>query len=187
MDPDEKRGTGGGLNTGGARYPDESDRSRGDSGGHQTGSGSTQTGSGSYQTGSDGTRSSSGAPSSASNGEAAPPSYFQSMAEAAARKARDEERRAPGVWMPGPDDFDRDPEPGDGTDFGTDGPEREYTSRQLGLRLRPKHYERLLEAARLYGVRPTTMARMMIVRGTKAIHDAELRARARELRDSGSE
>jgi hypothetical protein len=89
--------------------------------------------------------------------------------------------------MPGPEDFDRDPDPGDDTGFGTDGPPRDYTSRQLGIRLRPKHWERLLEAARLYGVRPTTMARMMIVRGTNAIYDAELRARAREWRESGSE
>jgi hypothetical protein len=89
--------------------------------------------------------------------------------------------------MPGPEDLDRDPETGDDTEFGTDGPPRDYTSRQLGIRLRPKHWERLLEAARLYGVRPTTMARMMIVRGTNAIYEAEVRARARELRESGSE
>jgi hypothetical protein len=89
--------------------------------------------------------------------------------------------------MPGPEDLDRDPEPGDDTEFGTDGPARDYTSRQLGIRLRPKHWERLLEAARLYGVRPTTMARMMIVRGTNAIYEAEVRARALELRESGSE
>jgi hypothetical protein len=89
--------------------------------------------------------------------------------------------------MPGPGELERDFEPADDTEFGTDGPAREYTSRQLGIRLRPKHYERLLECARLYGVRPTTFARMMIVRGTNAIHEAELRARARELRDAGSE
>jgi hypothetical protein len=198
MDPDEKRGTGDELKTGGARYPNESDRSHGsarypesdgshDSARYPNESDRSHGDSESHQTDSDGARSSSGTPSSASNGEVAPPNYLHSVAEAAARKARDEERRAPGVWMPGPDHFDRDPEPGDGTDFGTDGPEREYTSRQLGLRLRPKHYERLLEAARLYGVRPTTMARMMIVRGTNAIHDAELRARARELKESASE
>jgi hypothetical protein len=109
------------------------------------------------------------------------------MAIAATRKERDERNRAPGVWLPGSEDLDRDPEPGDDTDFGTDGPERDYTSRQLGIRLRPKHWERLLDCARVYGVRPTTMARMMIVRGTNAIHDAELRARARELKEYGSE
>jgi hypothetical protein len=81
------------------------------------------------------------------------------MAEAAARKHRDQQSRTPGTWMPGAEELDRDPEPGDDTEFGTDGPKRDYTSRQLGIRLRPKHFERLLEAARLYGVRPTTMAR----------------------------
>jgi hypothetical protein len=109
------------------------------------------------------------------------------MAKVAAQRERDERNRAPGTWMPGSEDLDRDPEPGDDTEFGTDGPKRDYTSRQLGIRLRPRHWDRLLEAARLYGVRPTTMARMMIVRGTNAIHDAELRARAREWKESGSE
>ena len=42
---------------------------------------------------------------------------------------------------------------------------------------------RLLQAAELYGVRPTTLARMMVVRGVNAIHDAELARRARLLRD----
>jgi hypothetical protein len=171
--PGEERGTGGVFDTGGARYPDESDGSR--------------LGSERYQTGSDGTRSSTDRPSLQPELEAEEPDFFSTLARTAARKERDEERRAPGTWMPGHEDLDRDPAPGDGTDFGTDGPEREYTSRQLGLRLRPKHYDRLVDAARLYGVRPTTMARMMIVRGTNAIHDAELRARARELKESGSE
>jgi hypothetical protein len=105
------------------------------------------------------------------------------MARARAQKERDERRRAPGVWLPGSEDLDPDPDPRDDTEFGADGPVREYTSRQLGLRLRPKQFDRLLEVARLYGVRPTTMARMMVVRGINAIHDAELRARARELRE----
>jgi hypothetical protein len=116
-----------------------------------------------------------------------PPDYLEAAARARAQKEREERRRAPGTWMPGPDDFDRDPEPSDDTEFGTDGPVREYTSRQIGVRLRPKQFERLLECARLYGVRPTTMARMMIVRGTNAIHEAELRSRAREWREAGSE
>jgi len=122
-----------------------------------------------------------------SAGRSAPPDYAASLAKVATQRERDERNRAPGIWMPGQEELDRDPEPGDDTDFGTDGPERDYTSRQLGIRLRPKHWERLLEAARMYGVRPTTMARMMIVRGTNAICEAEMRARAREWRDSGSE
>jgi len=83
--------------------------------------------------------------------------------------------------MPGSDDFDRDPEAGDDSGFGVDGPARPTASRQLGLRLRPQHFERLLEAARLYGVRPTTMARMMVIRGINAIHDAEQRHKAEDL------
>jgi hypothetical protein len=54
------------------------------------------------------------------------------------------------------------------------------------LRSGATRYERLLECAPLYGVRPTTFARMMIVRGTNAIHEAELRARARDVRDAGA-
>jgi hypothetical protein len=122
-----------------------------------------------------------------SAGQTAPSDCAVSLAKAATQREQDERNRAPGTWMPGPEDLDRDSEPGDNTDFGTDGPERDYTSRQLGVRLRPKHWERLLDAARMYGVRPTTMARMMIVRGTNAIHEAEMRARAREWRESGSE
>jgi len=109
------------------------------------------------------------------------------MAAARARKDLDERRRAPGTWAPGSEDFNRDPEPQDDTEFGVDGPVREYTSRQLGVRLRPKQFDRLLEAARLYGVRPTTFARMMIVRGTNAIHDAERRSQVRDWLESGGD
>src|SRR5207248_6239158 len=80
------------------------------------------------------------------------PDYMASAARIKQRKEQDERRRAPGIWLPGSHDFDRDPEPGDDTEFGVDGPVREYASRQLGLRLRPKQFERLLEMARLYGV-----------------------------------
>jgi hypothetical protein len=149
------------------RYPVDSDRIGGDGAGDQLGS--------------EGTRSHADNPSSLPDGPES--DYISAMARARQRKERDEQRRAPGTWLPGSDDFDRDPEPGEDTEFGVDGPIREYTSRQLGLRLRPKQFERLLEAARLYGVRPTTMARMMVVRGINAIYDAELRSRARELRD----
>ena len=46
---------------------------------------------------------------------------------------------------------------------------------QVGVRLRQSDFHRLSRAAEIYGVRPTTMARMMILRGVKAILDAELR------------
>ncbi len=132
-----------------------------------------QTDSAGHQIDSAGTRSSTRTPSRVSpeareergdGTDREAPDYAKSLAKAAAQKRRDERNRAPGTWMPGSEDLDRDPQPGDDTDW-----------------------ERLLEAARLYGVRPTTMARMMIVRGTNAICDAELRARARELTETGSE
>jgi hypothetical protein len=53
-------------------------------------------------------------------------------------------------------------------------------SQQLGLRLRPKHFEQLGKVADLYGVRPTAMARMMVIRGINAVLDAERRRMARE-------
>jgi hypothetical protein len=109
------------------------------------------------------------------------------MARAESRRRRDQERRAPGTWMPGSEDLDRDPRPGDGTGFAVDGPKREYASHQLGVRLRPEQFDRVREAARLYGVRPTTLARMMIIRGTKAIEEAENRARARELLENADD
>ena len=157
---------GGARRTDGSRYPVDGDDLRAGSAGDQVGSEGTQ--SPTHNT-------------PANVDEPRPPDFFESMARVAAQKERDERRRAPGTWMPVAEDLDRDPEPGDETDFGTDGPPRDYTSRQIGLRLRPQHFELLREAAALYGVRPTTMARMMIVRGIKAIHEAELRARAREL------
>lgn len=41
-------------------------------------------------------------------------------------------------------------------------------SRQLNFRIGPEGYERLGEAARLFGVRPTTLARMLVTRGVDA-------------------
>jgi hypothetical protein len=191
IEPEEDRSPGGVSSPGGGRYRNASagyqrddQRDPGDPGGDHAASGGDQSGSGD-------TQSSTPHPSSGLGDEQEDdreaPDFAKSMAKVAAQKERDERNRAPGTWMPGSEDLDRDPEPGDDTEFGTDGPKRDYTSRQLGIRLRPKHWDRLLEAARLYGVRPTTMPRMMIVRGTNAIHDAELRARAREWKESGSE
>jgi hypothetical protein len=203
LDSDRSDLDGGGDQTGSDGHQSRSGDSQTASDGSQSPSGDSQIGSdgsfpsGSSQTGSDGSRYSEHPPHprpeeprrhpEKQEDDPQPPDYLASAARARAQKERDERRRAPGSWMPGPDDFDRDPEPRDDTEFGTDGPVREYASRQIGVRLRPKQFERLLEAARLYGVRPTTMARMMIVRGTNALHDAELRSRARELRDAGSE
>ncbi len=51
------------------------------------------------------------------------------------------------------------------------------TSKQVGVRLRPAQWNRLLLVARWSGVRPTTMARILINRGARAIIDEELRYR----------
>lgn len=40
--------------------------------------------------------------------------------------------------------------------------------RQVGFRLGPTEHERLAQAARLHGVRPATLARMLTVRGVEA-------------------
>lgn len=53
------------------------------------------------------------------------------------------------------------------------------TSQQVGVRLRPAQWNRLLLVARWSGVRPTTMARILINRGARAIIDEELRYRRR--------
>lgn len=46
-------------------------------------------------------------------------------------------------------------------------------SRQVSFRLGPDEHERLLEAARAYGMRPAVLARLLTVRGVnRALHDA---------------
>jgi hypothetical protein len=55
----------------------------------------------------------------------------------------------------------------------------------VGVRLRPRDFERLGRAADLYGVRRTTLARMMIIRGVNAILEAELRRDGELLRERG--
>jgi hypothetical protein len=104
------------------------------------------------------------------------------FAEAEANIARREERRNPGTWLPGVDDLDSEPGPGDETGFSRDDFVG-HGSRQLGLRLRPKHFDRLCQVAELYGVRPTTLARMMVIRGVNAVIEAENRRKAEMLGD----
>jgi hypothetical protein len=62
-------------------------------------------------------------------------------------------------WLPGPwlgeDEPDRYP--------------RGRMPRQVGCRLTHSQYEALVEAADLYGVRPTTLARQLVNRGVRAI------------------
>lgn len=50
-------------------------------------------------------------------------------------------------------------------------------SQQVGVRLQPAQWKRLLLVAQWSGVRPTTMARILINRGARAIIDEELRHR----------
>ena len=50
-------------------------------------------------------------------------------------------------------------------------------SRQVGVRLQPAQWKRLLLVAQWSGVRPTTMARILINRGARAVIDEELRHR----------
>jgi hypothetical protein len=46
-------------------------------------------------------------------------------------------------------------------------------ARQVGFRLGPDDYERLQRAARLYAMRPSTLARLLTVRGVNlALHEA---------------
>jgi hypothetical protein len=62
-------------------------------------------------------------------------------------------------------------------DFVGDGvpPPVEPRERQVNVRLDPNRYRDLCEAADLYGVAPTTMARMLVRRGTKAVLDERRR------------
>jgi uncharacterized protein (DUF1778 family) len=52
-------------------------------------------------------------------------------------------------------------------------PERK--TQRLGIRLKHSQYSMLKSAAELYGVRPTTMARMLINRGAQAVVRSYLR------------
>src|SRR5689334_4753335 len=82
-------------------------------------------------------------------------------------------RRDPAIWLPGGSELDQDPtRPELETRYSVDARRLKGTP-QVGVRLRQTDFHRLCRAAEIYGVRPTTMARMMILRGVKAILDAE--------------
>jgi hypothetical protein len=68
----------------------------------------------------------------------------------------------PGGWMPGDElaESDRFPHP------------LQPNYRQVGVRLKWPQYGELEHAARLYGLKPTTLARALINRGARAILDA---------------
>ncbi len=99
------------------------------------------------------------------------------------RKEREKRRRDPGIWLPGGDDLDS--EPTSLADSETRFSRDSWGGRgnpQVSVRLRPTDFERLRRAAELYGVRPTTLARMMVIRGVGAILDAELRRKGEFFR-----
>jgi hypothetical protein len=144
-----------------------------------------------YQPGSDEPPSSNGLPESLSSEpdssgvadeEGMDP--HQAFAEAAARASERKKRdREPGIWMPGPGHLDHDDAlPDRETRFSGDA----WGGRgnpQVSVRLRPRDFERLRRAADLYGVRPTTFARMMVIRGVGAVLQAEEIRKAEFLTD----
>jgi hypothetical protein len=109
----------------------------------------------------------------------------QAAAETAAHRRREKERADPAIWLPGPDDLDQDlGRPDSETGFSRDRWRR--GNPQVSVRLRPMDFDRLRRAADLYGVRPTTLARMMVIRGVRAVLDAELRKQGDEFRNRGN-
>ena len=111
----------------------------------------------------------------------------QALAEIDAQRRPEKARRDPAIWLPGPNELDEvtGREEDQETRFSRDS----WGGRgnpQVGIRLRPRDFERLHEAAKLYGVRPTTLARMMVIRGVKAILEAELRRDGEFYRERGT-
>jgi hypothetical protein len=109
---------------------------------------------------------------------------FQAFAEVAAEERdRKKRERDPSIWLPDSDDLDQEFTRADTeTRFSRDA----YGGRgnpQVSVRLRPRDFQRLREAAEIYGVRPTTFARMMVIRGVGAVLDAELRRKGEFLLD----
>jgi hypothetical protein len=111
---------------------------------------------------------------------------YTAYAQVAAKVRSEKEKRDPGIWLPGADDLD--------TEEGVDASRETRFSAdswggrgnpQVSVRLRPLDFGRLRQAADLYGVRPTTLARMMVIRGVRAILDAELRRDGEFLRERG--
>jgi hypothetical protein len=150
---------------------------------NQIGSEEQEGGSAGYQTGSDEPPSSAEVPGSGSDAdERIDP--FQAYAQSAAKeRERKKREREPGMWLPGSEDLDQEPVLADQeTRFSRDawGGRR---NPQVSVRLRPMDFDRLRRAAELYSVRPTTLARTMVIRGIRAILDTELRRSGELLRE----
>jgi hypothetical protein len=109
---------------------------------------------------------------------------FEAFAQVAANERKRKKReREPGIWLPGGDELEQ--ETGRLADQQTRFSRDAWGGRgnpQVSVRLRPSDFERLRHAADLYGVRPTTLARMMVIRGVGAILDTELRRKGEFLR-----
>jgi hypothetical protein len=142
----------------------------------------SRTGSPGYQTGSEEPATFSEAPEpESSEDESVDP--YEAFARAASKGRSKREKRDPGLWLPGSDDLDKEEALADAeTRFSRDA----WGGRgnpQVSIRLRPRDFERLGQAADLYGVRRTTLARMMVIRGITAILDSELRREGEFLRE----
>jgi hypothetical protein len=145
-----------------------------------------RTASGGYQVGSEEPPCSAEVPGSGSSDEDDRVDPFVAFAQSAAEdRERKKRERDPGIWLPGSDDLDQERSlPDRETRFSRD----TYGGRgnpQVSVRLRPLDFDRLRRAAELYGVRPTTLARMMVIRGVGAILDADLHRDGELLRDRG--
>ena len=100
---------------------------------------------------------------------------FEAFARVRAKVSRERAGRDPAIWLPGESELDQAPtDPARETRYSVDAHRLKGTP-QVGVRLRQTDFARLHKAAELYGVRPTTLARMMILRGVRAILDADLR------------
>jgi hypothetical protein len=164
-----------------------------DSGGYRTGSEEQRAASGGYRSGSEEPSPSGEVPGSGSDStESVDPDEridpFAAFAQAAAKeRERKKREREPGIWLPGADELDH--ETGRLADQETRFSRDAWGGRgnpQVSVRLRPSDFERLRQAADLYGVRPTTLARMMVIRGVGAILDTELRRKGEFLRGGPS-
>jgi hypothetical protein len=155
--------------------------------GYQFGSDEQCSGSAGYPSGSSEPPSSAAVPESlSSDGSDEGVDPYVAYAEIAAReRERKKREKEPAIWLPDGDDLDRE-------DRGFADAETRFSrdswggrgNPQVSVRLRPRDFERLKRAANLYGVRRTTFARQMIIRGVGAVLDAELRRSGEFLRNS---
>ena len=139
--PDPAPTLGSAPETAGAGYPVGSEEGSSDSARYRAGSDTRDRASEGEQIDSEGNRAASEGEQSGSDGSRShtntpdgAPDFAASMARAETLRRRTEERRAPGLWMPGAEDLDGTPGGTEETGFGVDGPTEPPTSRQLGLR-----------------------------------------------------